>query len=191
MEHQPHPDSQPPTMRMVEKRIRLTRRGFLKSASVGVSVLGTGALLAAPAEVMAQSFTVLGSDAGLVLLKMARDIFPHDRVADKFYMHAIAPYDADAARDPALKALLLDGIAQLNASARQLHGMDYLAIAEEAQRVAVLRAIEDSAFFQKIKGGLVTGLYNNPELFPLFGYEGSSWEKGGYVNRGFNDIDWI
>lgn len=186
MEHQ-----QPSTMRMVEKRIRLTRRGFIKGASLGVSVLGAGALLAAPAEVMAQSFTVLGSDAGLVLLKMARDIFPHERVADKFYLHAIAPYDADAARDPALKALLLDGIAQLNASARQLHGMEYLSIAEEARRVDVLRAIEGSAFFQKIKGGLVTGLYNNTELFALFGYEGSSWEKGGYVNRGFNDIDWI
>lgn len=185
MEHQQH------AMRVVEKRIRLTRRGFLKGASVGVSVLGAGALMAAPADVMAQSFTVLGSDTALVLLKMARDIFPHDRVADKFYLHAIAPYDADAASDPALKALLLDGIAQLNASARRLHGKDYLAIEDEARRVEVLRAIEDAAFFQKIKGGLVTGLYNNPELFPLFGYEGSSWEKGGYVNRGFNDIDWI
>lgn len=185
MEHPQH------TMRMVEKRIRLTRRGFLKGASLGVSALGAGALLAAPAEVMAQSFTALGSDTGLVLLKMARDIFPHDRVADKFYLHAIAPYDADAARDPALKQLLQDGIGQLNAAAQRLHGRDYVAIAEEAQRVEVLRMIEDSAFFQKVKDGLVTGLYNNAELFPLFGYEGSSWEKGGYVNRGFNDIDWI
>ena len=35
------------------------------------------------------------------------------------------------------------------------------------------------------------GLYDNKTLFPLFGYEGSSWEKGGYVNRGFDDIDWL
>ena len=25
------------------------------------------------------------------------------------------------------------------------------------------------------------GLYDNKALFPLFGYEGSSWEYGGYV----------
>lgn len=182
---------QPNTMRVLEKRIKLTRRGFLKGASLSIPALSAGALLAAPAEVMAQSFTALGSDTGLVLLKMARDIFPHDRVADKFYLHAIAPYDTDAAKDPALKALLLDGVAQLNAAARRLHGKDYLAVPDEERRVEVLRAIEDSAFFQKIKGGLVTGLYDNKELFPLFGYEGSSWEKGGYANRGFNDIDWI
>lgn len=22
-------------------------------------------------------------------------------------------------------------------------------------------------------------------------HEGSSWEKGGYINRGFDDIDWL
>ncbi len=42
-----------------------------------------------------------------------------------------------------------------------------------------------------MKGDLVTGLYDNKAVWPLFGYEGSSWEKGGYLNRGFNDIDWL
>ena len=38
---------------------------------------------------------------------------------------------------------------------------------------------------------LVTGFYDNKAVWPLFGYEGSSWEKGGYLNRGFDDIDWL
>ena len=46
-------------------------------------------------------------------------------------------------------------------------------------------------FFQTVRSGLVTGLYNNKALWPLFGYEGSSWQKGGYVDRGFADIDWL
>jgi hypothetical protein len=25
----------------------------------------------------------------------------------------------------------------------------------------------------------------------LFGYEGESYTKGGYINRGFDDITWI
>ena len=52
--------------------------------------------------------------------------------------------------------------------------------------------MEDSAFFQTIRGGLVTGLYNQKAVWPLFGYEGeSSYSHGGYIDRGFNDINWI
>ena len=35
------------------------------------------------------------------------------------------------------------------------------------------------------------GYSGNPALFPLFGYEGSSVEKGGYLARGYNDLDWL
>ena len=55
----------------------------------------------------------------------------------------------------------------------------------------LLREIEESAFFQQIRGGLVTGLYNQKEVWPLFGYEGESYSKGGYIERGFNDINWL
>jgi len=27
-------------------------------------------------------------------------------------------------------------------------------------------------------------------VWSKFGYEGSSWEQGGYINRGFNDVTW-
>lgn len=187
-------DKQKSGMRVVEKAVTLTRRGFLKGtglAGIGVSVIPAGALLASPGAAMAQQSGALGGDTGATLLRMARDIFPHDQLADKYYQQAILPYDAQAAKDAALKALLADGVAELNRRAQQRHGKDYLAVAEETDRVALLKEIETSPFFKKIHGGLVTGLYDNKAVFPLFGYEGSSWEKGGYVNRGFNDIDWI
>jgi hypothetical protein len=37
----------------------------------------------------------------------------------------------------------------------------------------------------------VVGLYSQPDIWPYFGYEGPSNDKGGYVNRGFDDIDWL
>ena len=46
-------------------------------------------------------------------------------------------------------------------------------------------------FFQKVRGSLVTGIYNNPEVWAILGYEGESASKGGYINRGFDDIDWL
>ena len=27
--------------------------------------------------------------------------------------------------------------------------------------------------------------------FGVLGYEGASFDKGGYINRGFNDLDWL
>ncbi len=55
----------------------------------------------------------------------------------------------------------------------------------------LLRSIEQGAFFQQIRSGLVTGLYNQKAVWPLFGYEGESFSQGGYIDRGFNDINWI
>ncbi|HJV84068.1 MAG TPA: twin-arginine translocation signal domain-containing protein [Noviherbaspirillum sp.] len=181
------------TMRLVDKARRISRRGFLKGsgmASIGITVMPATALLTSSGDAFAESLTTLGPDAAKDLLKMARDIFPHDKLAEKYYMHAIEPYDA-AAKDPATKKLLADGITLLNATAQRMHGAAYVRIPEEEKRVAVLKAIETSPFFQKIRGDLVTRIYDNKELYSFFGYEGSSWEKGGYAKRGFNDIDWL
>lgn len=189
--HPPRPAA--PAMRHPDRREQVNRRGFLRGgglAAIGVSVV-PATLALHPAEVYAQSFGTLGAGSGQTLIKMARDIFPHDRLPDKYYADAVIGYDAQSAKDPALKTLLAEGIADLDARARKAHGQPYAAVPGEPERVALLKQIEPSAFFQKIKGGLVTGLYDNKAVWPLLGYEGSSWEKGGYVKRGFNDIDWI
>jgi hypothetical protein len=55
----------------------------------------------------------------------------------------------------------------------------------------VLKQIESTPFFQAIRGGLVVGLYNQKEVWPIFGYEGESYSKGGYIARGFDDIEWL
>ena len=58
-------------------------------------------------------------------------------------------------------------------------------------RFALLAEAQNGPLFKKVRGDLVTGLYGQPEVWPRFGYEGSSWEKGGYIDRGFDDIDWL
>ena len=57
--------------------------------------------------------------------------------------------------------------------------------------MVLLRGIEHTKFFRAIRADLVVSLYNQPEIWPKFGYQGSSAEYGGYLNRGFNDIDWL
>ena len=56
------------------------------------------------------------------------------------------------------------------------------------KRGAILEKIDSTAFFQQVRSKCVTGIYNNKDLWDHFGYEGSSAEHGGYINRGFDDL---
>ena len=55
--------------------------------------------------------------------------------------------------------------------------------------VAQLRRVE--RLQQAVRGDLVVSFYNQKELWPHFGYEGESYSKGGYIARGFDDIEWL
>ena len=125
------------------------------------------------------------------LVRMARDIYPHDRLDDRYYVLAVKAHDEKAAGDAELKGLIEDGIATLDKLARDKNGAAYADVTDEGARTAVLRDVEADPFFQKVRSGLITGLYNNKEVWPVFGYEGESASKGGYINRGFNDLDWL
>ncbi|MEO9322470.1 hypothetical protein ABFT23_03215 [Nocardioides sp. C4-1] len=54
-----------------------------------------------------------------------------------------------------------------------------------------LRELADAEFFVFVRGVAVTTLYDDHEVWDLLGYEGSSFEKGGYLERGFDDLDWL
>ena len=125
------------------------------------------------------------------LIKMARDIFPHDRIADKFYAIACKSYDEKSATDAKMKAMVDAGLKRFDDAARAAHKVAYAEVGWEAQRVALLKKNTDSALFKKMRGDLVVSLYNQKDVWPLFGYEGESASKGGYIARGFNDINWL
>ncbi len=163
-------------------RRQLLSRGVAVSASF---VVGAG-FIAAPDAAWALETVALKPETMAALVQMARDIYPHDHVADSFYVTAVKGYDTPEAA-PGIEA----GVAALNAAAQGKGHAGYLAMNWERDRVDLLRGMEDSTFFQSIRGGLVTGLYNQKEVWPLFGYEGESFSKGGYIERGFNDIAWL
>ena len=167
------------------------RRQFFKIASAGTVASASGGIpmLFVPNAVLAEE--VLGSDAFKTLTLIARDIFPHDRFADDLYANAVGVYADQAKADAALKKLLIDGVAQANAEANSKFGKPYTGVSTEAQRLEVLTAMEKTPFFGKIRGDLVVSLYNQPAVWAKLGYQGPSAQLGGYINRGFNDQDWM
>ena len=179
--------------REVDKRRQVHRREFLRGAATvpPAAAAAAAGLTIAPGAAWATDLRSLKPATMTVLARAARDIYPHDRLADRYYIAAVLPYDDKAAGDAALKALLEDGAAQLDAESRTRFSRNYIRVGAEEQRVQVLRAVETSAFFQKLRGDLVVTLYNQKEVWPKLGYEGSSYEHGGYIHRGFDDIDWL
>jgi hypothetical protein len=167
----------------------VSRRSFVKSSSAALILTATAVIH--PIEAWGLEAKGLAPATVQTLIQASRDIYPHDRLADRFYALAVKDFDTKTAADPKLKALFEEGVAKLDAAGRAAHGVPYVQVGWEEERVALLKRIETTPFFKTLRSGLVTGLYNQKELWPLFGYEGSSADKGGYIDRGFDDLTWL
>ena len=182
-------------VKFVRQRIKgyqLTRRELLaKGLGLGSSFLVGSGFVAASSATWAMEVKALEPASMATLVQMARDIYPHDNFGDELYALAVKGHDDKAAEDEAFKTMLESGISELNTEAKANGNADYVSTGWESDRLKVLRAIEDSEFFQTIRGGLVVGLYNQEAVWSLLGYEGSSFEKGGYLDRGFDDVTWL
>ena len=179
-------------MREVDRRSKHSRRIFLKGAAAAAPLAAIATSIPLGIEdAWAQDATALQPTTMKTLVKVARDIYPHDMLVDSYYVTAIKPWDGKAAKDAAVKTMIEDGVKRLDQDAQDKHKCSYAQVAWEADRVALLLGIEQTAFFKALRSDLVVSLYNQEAVWPKFGYEGSSAEHGGYIHRGFNDIDWL
>jgi hypothetical protein len=161
------------------------RRAFLATTSAaGAVVMAAGGNLVIGGNgAWAMSTKALSGDEAAMLVRMARATYPHAMLDDAIYGKVVYALDEKAAADPALLKNLQSGAATLKE--KKFDTLD-----DEAQ-AAVLKAMESSAPFQAVRGECVVGIYNNPDVWTALGYEGPSAELGGYINRGFSDIDWL
>jgi hypothetical protein len=117
------------------------------------------------------------------LTALVRRMFPHASFPDGPYERAAAAIAESASADPRNQAQLENGLRDLEA-----HGFGSLDVESAAE---YLRSISDSAFFALVRGEVVTSLYNDPEVWNVLGWQGESFSKGGYLERGFADLDWL
>lgn len=161
----------------------LARREFLKGSGVLMGSLAGSSLLAlAPSSVWAMELKNLSADEGKALMAMGRTLYPHKKLPDAVY--ALLAKDLDANKDDV--RLLKGGIEQLNKGA----GGNF-AGASEAKKLEVVKSLEKTPFFAKVRGQCITSLYDNDMAYAAFGYPGASWDKGGYLTRGFQDLKWL
>ncbi|MHA1600136.1 MAG: twin-arginine translocation signal domain-containing protein [Alphaproteobacteria bacterium] len=167
----------------------LNRRQFLQTSSLaaaGVAATASGAVLLAPDGAWALQLGMLDEHTARTLLVMTRRIYPHKSLDDMYYVPVVEALDGGAKADKDVGKLLTEGVAGLD-SAMNIKWLDL----SEGNQMKILTGIQDGAFFQKVRGQAVVALYNNPLVWRHFGYEGSSYEYGGYINRGFDDLNWL
>ncbi len=171
-----------------QRHLPLARRAFLKGSGILMGTLAAGSVLAtlAPSTVWAVELKTLSKAQGQALMAFGRTLFPHKKLPDAVYALLAKDLDAKASADAGTAKQLQDGIAALDASA----GGSF-AKAPAAKRLQVAKAIEGQPFFATVRGQCVTSLYDNDMAFAALGYPGSSWEKGGYITRGFQDLKWL
>ena len=121
-----------------------------------------------------------------VLAHLARLLFPHDGLADETYANVIGGVLAATAEDRAMTEVLHSAEVALDAAS----GQSWMKL-DAAAQIEAIKLVQDEAFFAAILGTVRGHFYNNPEVWQFIDYPGSSKEYGGYINRGFNDIDWL
>lgn len=164
------------------------RRSFLRAlGSVALVSFTPGVYSNSAGEALVQAeLKFLSQSVADTLLRMLRLLFPHDAIDDRPYVAVVGVLDQMIPGKP-------DLLAVLNAGVQELDGIDseaWLKLSETRQ-LEVLVMLETTPFFQTVR---VTGrflFYDNKMIWPYFGYEGSSYEHGGYLHHGFNDLHWL
>ncbi|MBS0661565.1 MAG: hypothetical protein JSR82_25415 [Verrucomicrobia bacterium] len=120
------------------------------------------------------------------LARIIRAIFPHDRLSDGPYLRSAETILRNVTGSAHQYGVVAEGVRSLEA----VVGGDLQAVAvDELSRI--LQSIRQTEFFQILLTSSVVTLYSDPETWELLGYEGASFDQGGYLHRGFDDLDWL
>jgi hypothetical protein len=118
------------------------------------------------------------------LTAVARIMYPHDALPDDVYARVGQNLAEVARTDPGAARTVQDGVCALS-------GRGPFADLSADEQLELLKGIEGSEFFELVRSTAVEVVYSDERTWQLVGYEGPSFDKGGYINRGFDDLDWL
>jgi hypothetical protein len=157
--------------------VSTTRRKVL----IAISQLATAATLASCTRSAGYAAAAEGESDLELLASVAYDILPYAELPPKLYV--AAAQQILGSKDDTV----LVGLAKLRAASHDTAWKDI----PEVERVAILSSQQGSPFFGVVRASTVRVLLRDPAMFAIVGYGGSSMQYGGYIGRGFDDINWL
>lgn len=165
------------------------KRAWDRRAFVDLMVRAPLFLSVAPAGLAASpvaSAVAIPTNQRACVKRISYLMFPYPEVGDAPYESAALGIADLVAGRADLAQLVAEGVTQLDGG----EAGAWIAL-DETRQVARLREIEASPFFRWLYQVTIDHLYNDERVWSHIGYEGSSFERGGYLTRGFDDIDWL
>ena len=129
---------------------------------------------------------LLPDDAQARLVRVIRAAFPHRGFPDGPYERTAEHILVTVSGNAFQTAQLGQGLLALDA----LRGKPFAEL-DSAEALAVLEEVQHTPFFQLVRSTTVAFMYSDRDVWEVLGYEGESSDKGGYVDRGFDDLDWL
>jgi len=163
---------------------RISRRQFTRCLGHGTLALGaisgfgtTGFQVFADAS---------GDSATEALTQYAYLIMPLLGPEHAVYRAVADKVTGQASQAPEIASLMESGMAALEAAGRG--GWLQLPMQDKVQVIGNLSATPFFGYLRWITSEVVM---RDPSLWQSVGYQGSAIEHGGYLYRGFDDIDWL
>ena len=152
----------------------ITRREFLQS-SISLALVSLNGYAGASGNIHTGYRELLPD--------VAYQLFPHSWLPEEVYEQVTKQLDGKIGQSRELTAMMNDALEIVAGNT----GKNWA----ELDQVAALATIQHTPFFQFVLNETLSGIYRHPLTWELLGFEGSSLEFGGYINRGLNDIDWL
>ena len=171
-------------------KYNVERRQFLCAASrmavaVGIAAgsLGQVGILAAEEPRAGQTRQ---DDTAAMLAELAYLLLPIRERDDQVYPEVAFHLLQQARRNPATEQIIKQGLRRFRDYAAQ----PWLSLLLQARQDSVAQQY-DTAFIEMLRWATQEVVLRDRRVWKQVGYQGSSIEYGGYLHRGFDDIDWL
>lgn len=152
----------------------IDRRSLMKLAA---AALATAIAACDNRPIKSASFSE--AEIELMLTRLAMDLFPHKSVASRKYQ-SLARLFQEQSREVSLS--LAKSLSAPEVPFDQFTGTQRLEFIQQQLFSPELLAFRFHA---------AVSLYADLDVTRAFGYQGPSLDDGGYIDRGFNDLDWL
>jgi len=161
-----------------------SKRQLLRALPLLLAGVAASALRTPPAQ--AEPGAVAEDGNVEALRVVCRGLVPLSRADEAVYRDVVAVLVRMGSADPGF-ATYLSAAAH---SLRQHFDGRWRRVSSRELR-AYLDSVQQAPFFPALLSALTPTIVSLPAVWRIAGYEGESFTKGGYLLRGFNDLDWL
>ena len=164
----------------------MDRRQFiLRLSRIAVAISAAGWFVQARAGDTSGANVSAHNQAALIA-ELSYQLLPIQAPQSALYQSVVHALMSQLTQRPGAAELIRQGVETFNGFA----GKPWLELTAKERR-QVIQALFDTPFVSMVRWTTQEVVLRDRQIWNQLGYQGSSIEKGGYLQRGFDDIDWL